>query len=84
MGWNTLFHPNILPLLGATMSDNRFMMVSEWMTKGNINEFVEANPNADRLGLVCFYRLKLLPPLVTDGDVITVACRCYSGVDLHA
>jgi hypothetical protein len=29
-------------------------MVSEWMFNGNINEFVEANINADRLELVCF------------------------------
>ena len=36
------------------MSENRFVMVSEWMMKGNINEFVRMDPNADRLGLVCF------------------------------
>ena len=50
----TLRHPNILPLLGVTMTDSRFVMVSEWMVKGNIKEFVSTNPNADRLGLVCF------------------------------
>ena len=54
MGWKTLRHPNILPLLGATISENRFVIISEWMEKGNINEFVKADPNADRLGLVCF------------------------------
>ena len=54
MGWRTLHHPNILPLLGATMFENRFVMVSEWMVRGNIIEFVEANTNVDRLGLVCF------------------------------
>ena len=36
------------------MSENQFVMVSEWMMKGNINEFVRANRNADRLGLVRF------------------------------
>ena len=36
------------------MFDNRFVMVSEWMAQGNIVEFVKANPNVDRLGLVCF------------------------------
>ena len=30
------------------------MMVSEWMVRGTINEFVKANPDADRLGLVWF------------------------------
>ena len=50
----TLRHPNILPLLGVTMTENRLVMVSEWMEKGNIKEFVSRNPNADRLRLVCF------------------------------
>ena len=50
----TLRHPNILPLLGVTMSENRFVMVSEWMAKGNINDFVKADPDTDRFGLVCF------------------------------
>ena len=58
VGWMTLRHPNILPLLGVTMSGNRLVMVSEWMEKGNIKEFVSTNPNADRLGLVClFFRI---------------------------
>lgn len=52
MAWNALRHPNVLPLLGVTMTESRFVIVSEWMAKGNINEFVKANPNADRLGLV--------------------------------
>ena len=50
--WKALRHPNILPLLGATMSENRFVMVSAWMQRGDINGFVKAYPNADRLGLV--------------------------------
>ena len=51
----TLRHPNILPLLGVTISENRLVMVSEWMEKGNIEEFVNANPNVDRLEIVCFF-----------------------------
>ena len=54
MVWSTLRHPNVLPLLGATMTDVQFVMVSEWMVNGNINEFLKVNPNADRLGLVRF------------------------------
>jgi hypothetical protein len=46
--WNALCHPNVLPLLGIIMDKHRFAMVSEWMTNGNINEFIriqwEANP----------------------------------------
>ena len=53
MTWKFLRHPNVLPLLGVTMTENRFVMVSEWMVKGNINQFVKANIDTDRLGLVC-------------------------------
>jgi hypothetical protein len=53
MIWKTLCHPNVLPLLGVTVMESRFVMVSEWMENGNIKEFVKANINADRLGLVC-------------------------------
>jgi len=34
------------------MSDTQFAMVSDWMVNGNINEFVKAHPDADRLELV--------------------------------
>ena len=54
VAWKALRHPNVLPLLGATMTEGRFVMVSEWMVKGDIKEFVKANANADPLELVCF------------------------------
>ena len=50
--WRFLRHSNILPLLGVLMSENRFAMVSEWMSNGNINEFVKAHPKVNRLQLV--------------------------------
>ena len=52
--WSALRHPNVLPLLGATMTGTQFAMVSEWMVNGNISEFVKAHPDTDRLGLVGF------------------------------
>ena len=52
MTWKALRHQNVLPLLGVTMCDNQFTMVSEWMTNGNINEFVEARRDANRFELV--------------------------------
>ena len=52
--WKTLQHPNVLPLLGVSMSETQFMMVSDWMVNGNINSFVMAHPDANRLELVCF------------------------------
>ena len=54
MTWWTLHHPNVLPLLGATISEGRLAMVSAWMANGDIKEFVNANINTNRLGLVCF------------------------------
>ncbi|KAF9790923.1 kinase-like domain-containing protein [Thelephora terrestris] len=50
--WRTLHHPNVLPLIGVTMSETKFAMVSGWMANGNINEFVMANPGANRLTLL--------------------------------
>ena len=52
MTWGTLRHPNVLPLLGATMSGYQFVMVSEWMVNGNINEFTKVHHDVNRLELV--------------------------------
>ena len=52
MTWKSLLHPNVLPLLGVTMSHKHFAMVSEWMANGNINEFLRGNRDADRFELV--------------------------------
>lgn len=54
MVWRALRHPNVLPLLGVTMAGRRLVMVSAWMVKDNIVEFVKANVEADRLKLVRF------------------------------
>ena len=60
--WKTLRHQNVLPLLGVTISEDplRFVMVSEWMENGNINQFLRRVPDADRLKLV---RVLLCPHL---------------------
>ena len=34
------------------MSEERFAMVSEWMTNGDINQFVKAHGDVNRLELV--------------------------------
>ncbi|KAF9643880.1 kinase-like protein [Thelephora ganbajun] len=56
MTWRTLRHPNVLPLIGVTMTDTvtekRFVMVSRWMNNRNINKFLESNTNVDRLQLL--------------------------------
>jgi len=60
--WKTLRHPNVLPLIGVTMSETRFEMVSDWMVNGNINEFVRAHPDANLLELVGFSSRVTLSP----------------------
>ena len=50
--WKALRHQNVLPLLGVTMSNNQFVMVSEWMANGNINEFVKTHRGENRFKLV--------------------------------
>jgi len=59
--WKFLQHPNVLPLMGVAVSENRLAMASDWMINGNIREFVKAHPDVDRLGLVGF-PFKVLPP----------------------
>jgi hypothetical protein len=54
VGWKGLRHPNVLSLLGVTMIENQFVMVSEWMVNGDINGFVKNHAGVNRLELVCF------------------------------
>ena len=54
MTWKTLSHPNVLPLMGVTMLENHFAMVSEWMTNGSITEFVWVNRGVNQFKLVRF------------------------------
>ena len=54
MTWKALRHQNTLPLLGVIMSDNQFVMVSEWMANGNITEFIEMHRDVNRFKLVRF------------------------------
>jgi hypothetical protein len=72
--WKTLRHPNILPLIGVTMSETRFTMVSDWMVNGNLSNFVKAHPGVNQLELVGFsFRISLL---FIDGWMADLAGRC--------
>ena len=64
--WKLLHHPNVLSLLGATMMDSQFVMVSEWMINGSISEFIEAHQDANRYELVgIWFYPRLYSPLIT-------------------
>ena len=74
MTWKTLLHPNVLPLIGVTMSETQFEMVSDWMGNGNLSEFVKAHPTANRLELVSF--LLRASFKFTDNRITPLAGRC--------
>jgi len=67
--WKALNHPNVLPLLGVMVTEDRFAMVSEWMTNGNINQFVAAHRDANRFELVGSPSGLPQSPFVVDGYV---------------
>jgi len=59
VAWRHLRHPNILPLLGATLEAEeprlRFSLVSEWMDNGNISSFVKDRGDVNRVQLVSYH-----------------------------
>ena len=42
------------------MDKSQFIMVSEWMENGNINEFIKSHQDADRFELVRLHSYRLL------------------------
>ena len=73
MTWKTLRHPNVLPLLGVAMGNNKFAMVSEWMVNGNVNEYIKAYRHVNRFELVGL--ALLLASLLADSTLAPVAQR---------
>ena len=56
--WKHLTHPNIVPLLCVTVTPFRF--ISDWMPGGDLLEYIEENPDADRLRFVGFRAVMLI------------------------
>ena len=48
--WKRLTHPNILPLLGVTLTP--LQLISDWMPGGDLPGYIEKQSRADRLRLV--------------------------------
>lgn len=57
--WKRLKHPNIVGFIGVTQNPLQF--VSEWMPNGTLTEYLDVNPDANRIGLV-----RLFSVIVTD------------------
>lgn len=74
--WKHLDHQHILPFLGVTKTvfAPRLGLVSPWMANGNILQYLERNPQADRLSLIFQSAFGLqylhgLQPALLHGDV---------------
>ena len=54
VGWKHLSHPNIFPLLGISMSTDphHFLILSKWMSNGNVMQYARSNLEANRLRMV--------------------------------
>jgi len=52
-------HPNVLPVIEVSESLFPFCVMIPWMLDGNIIQYTQMNPNADRLMLVRAFDLKV-------------------------
>lgn len=60
--WHQLKHRNISRFIGFTFDNDHAALVSEWQHYGNIMNFLQEHPDADRLVLVragLYYKLYL-------------------------
>jgi hypothetical protein len=60
--WKHLKHPNILPLLGVTVSPPRHIL--DWVSDGTLDKYITENPNVDRLKLVGDPPIVVVPRLL--------------------
>ena len=66
------------------MTEGHFAMVSEWMTNGNINQFLMAHRDANRFELVSSPFKLLAPPILIDKYSTSVVGGRCDGLDPHA
>ncbi|KAG6871968.1 hypothetical protein C0995_014426 [Termitomyces sp. Mi166 len=50
--WSQLLHPHILPIYGVYWSKNRICLVSPWMERGNVREYLKTEKNSEPILLV--------------------------------
>jgi len=60
--WKRMAHPNIVPLLGITISP--LQLISNWMSGGDLLGYINKNSNADRRGLVGAHPVTLIRRLL--------------------
>jgi len=67
-------HPNILPFIGLYIQGPKIYMLSPWMEKGDMQQFLKVNPNVDRAQLILqiaegLRYLHTNDPVVVHGDL---------------
>ena len=81
--WKRLKHPNIVPLLGITLTP--FQLISNWMSGEDLPEYTKKHPDADRLKLVGVPPVSFIPRLLPSpavrhcrGSLLSPLLRCDS------
>ncbi|KAG8723278.1 hypothetical protein FRC09_003990 [Ceratobasidium sp. 395] len=49
--WSKFKHPNILQLLGVARHNSQVVLISPWMERGTLSDYISRYPGADRCGL---------------------------------
>jgi hypothetical protein len=57
-GRNPISHPNVLPIIDVSETPSPLHIMSPWMPDGNITQYTQTNPSANRLMLVRTYQLE--------------------------
>ncbi|KAF8601269.1 hypothetical protein BDV93DRAFT_236839 [Ceratobasidium sp. AG-I] len=82
--WSKAHHENIQELLGIIMFQGRLGMVSKWMENGDLRQFIEKNPDADRYQL-CLQVATGISYLHGIGMVgICLDCKCIYYTEVYA
>ena len=76
--WKALNHPNILPFCGVDMELDDLALVYDWCEDGNITQYLEKNPNADRPSLVRKFLLPRPVDIYADFISLYVTGSCWT------
>ena len=81
--WKRLTHPNVLPLLGVTITPPQ--LISNWMSGGDLPEYIKKHTDIDRLRLVGIPPVVFIPRLIQSqlSDVAKGLCYLHSCNVIH-
>ncbi|KAG6909116.1 hypothetical protein DXG01_001990 [Tephrocybe rancida] len=93
--WGQLFHPNVLPFYGIhhlADHDKSLCLVSPWMPNGNIRDFLDGKPHADRTllisdvaaGLKYLHESAIVHGDLTPSNLLVTGSERDAGLEGHA